>query len=464
MKPVKFVSLFLALIFICSFVLLEPAIAKAEEYYEVTAGTLNLREKATTKSSKIGRLSRPLMVRRLDDSVKKANGYTWYRVEVLSTGQTGYVASKYLRETSKPDANESEPVAGTGQYYKVISNVLNVREGASTGTAKIDRLSKGNVIQRVDETAKKAGGYTWYRVELTSGKIGYVAAKYLKQTDKPGSQAGEPTDQQPAAPTEIEEYYQVTARTLNVRAGASTSTGKVATLSRPEALRRLDNSAAKANGYTWYKVQVLSSGKVGYVASKYLTKTEKPVDKPLEDAVSSNTTDSSVRRTWYYQGDTKWKFSSSVAKNACVVASFAVLLYNNGANATPRTVYDVNGKRTSMNYARQEANFGVELVRAISKDSPYYSSFDGEKTYIKNPGKNAVKAIKEALELHPEGVMCYFSGKGSHAIVAIGAEGDSIIFCDVGRKRGQSIPFKTTWVYYSHKMTYSHLQYIVAID
>ena len=58
-KTIKFVSLFLTLVFICSFVLLEPAVAKAEEYYEVTAGTLNLREKATTKSTRIGRLSRP---------------------------------------------------------------------------------------------------------------------------------------------------------------------------------------------------------------------------------------------------------------------------------------------------------------------------------------------------------------------------------------------------------------------
>ena len=87
------------------------------------------------------------MVRRLDDSVKKANGYSWYRVEVLSTGQTGYVASKYLKETSKPSEKENESASGTGQYYKVVSNVLNVRAGASTSTGRVATLSRPEALR-----------------------------------------------------------------------------------------------------------------------------------------------------------------------------------------------------------------------------------------------------------------------------------------------------------------------------
>ncbi len=169
--------------------------------------------------------------------------------------------------------------------------------------------------------------------------------------------------------------------------------------------------------------------------------------------------------TIYYQGDPKWGFSSSVRSTACVLTSYAITINNMGISATPRTVYNSNGKRTPMNMSNLKKNFGVKAVCALGSGSEYLSRFDGHKTYIIKPSVNAPAAIKEALNLHPEGVILYFkSGSRAHAIVACKYDGSTIYFSDPGRKKGRLLLFKDTWVSYHHHMTYANLVEMIALD
>lgn len=149
-----------------------------------------------------------------------------------------------------------------------------------------------------------------------------------------------------------------------------------------------------------------------------------------------------------------------------MISSYAILLKNMGINATPRVVYNAN-KSVSLNYERVNKAFKTKSVKALADDSPYLKGFNGNETYIKNPAKNYLAAVKEALDRNPEGVGLYFKrGSRAHMVVAIGYIGNSIFYSDPGRisSKGLEIPFSSTWVSCNHRMSYRNLQYMVAVD
>jgi hypothetical protein len=169
--------------------------------------------------------------------------------------------------------------------------------------------------------------------------------------------------------------------------------------------------------------------------------------------------------TVYYQGDPRWGFSSSVRKSACLLTAYAITINNMGIPCTPPNIYKSNGNRTPMNMTNLRNNFSVKPVCALPAGSKYLSSFDGHKTYMKNPSANAKAAIKEALKLHPEGVILYFKkGGDAHAIVACKILGDEIYFSDPGRNRTTLVNFANTWCVVGHNMSYKHLVEMIALD
>ena len=134
-----------------------------------------------------------------------------------------------------------------------------------------------------------------------------------------------------------------------------------------------------------------------------------------------------------------------------------------GLRITPTDVAAINmsksGKGEYCYHSEIVSQLGVKFVSALSESSPYYGGRDGNSggTYIENPDKDdsvARAALKEALQLHPEGVMVRYSGF-PHTIVAVAYEGDLILFndpapsgsgtySDTGRYQG--IPFSDTCV------------------
>ena len=57
-------------------------------------------------------------------------------------------------------------------------------------------------------------------------------------------------------------------------------------------------------------------------------------------------------------------------------------------------------------------------------------------------------------------------GSERHAVVAIRYSGDTIYFSDPGRvsSKGYNVTWKNTWCYVGHRMSYKHLNFIMAID
>ena len=173
-----------------------------------------------------------------------------------------------------------------------------------------------------------------------------------------------------------------------------------------------------------------------------------------------------INHTHYHQGDAAWGFSREVEKKACVLTATAMLLQNNGNGVTPRSLYDGAGGTTSLQYPSVLPKFEAQAVCAVAASSPYFSDFRDGKTYIKNSAANGEAAVREALAAHPEGVMLYFSGSGSHAVVAIRCQDGTIYYSDPGRvaERGHNVTLSNTWVQVGHGMNYAHLSYMLAID
>lgn len=184
-------------------------------------------------------------------------------------------------------------------------------------------------------------------------------------------------------------------------------------------------------------------------------------------AVSAYPSKSIIERrfTILYQSDPQWGFPTEVRKKACLMCSYAITINNMGIKTNPKTFYESNGYTTYVSLDSLAENFGVKAVCAVDFCAPYLESYEGFGTYIKAPSQNAETAIKEALNRHPEGVICYFKkGKAAHAIVACRYDGDTIYYSDPGRSRKTLLTFGSTWVWYHHRMNYGNLSYIVALD
>lgn len=82
------------------------------------------------------------------------------------------------------NADPSDPAAENRMQYSVIAKKgLNIRELADPTSKKVgdNSLAFGSVVIYLSKTKTDASGATWYYVESKDGRIGWVAAKYLKE-------------------------------------------------------------------------------------------------------------------------------------------------------------------------------------------------------------------------------------------------------------------------------------------
>lgn len=138
-----------------------------------------------------------------------------------------------------PAANAATESSKAGAVTTASGN-LNVRSQASAGASVVASLNKGSYVTLISQSG------SWWKVEYAKGKYGYCHAGYITVVQ------GSP----------------VTVATqsggLNVRSGAGTSYGKVASLNKGEVVIQL----SAANGWS----RVLYHGtKTGYVSTQYLS-------------------------------------------------------------------------------------------------------------------------------------------------------------------------------------------------
>lgn len=177
---------------------------------------------------------------------------------------------------------------------------------------------------------------------------------------------------------------------------------------------------------------------------------EPEVEQPLSSYISvgSNKYDS----VFFYQSQPELKFANN-GRGYCWVCSYSMLFSNvSGKIITPVDVAEYNIKNGySGNYMAGHKNmaksFGLQLVPALSKDSPYYAGFDlrgrGETTLNIQNDEDAKAAIKEALDNFPHGVLVRYEGM-PHTMMAVGYDEENIYFNDPGLKNGEHVPFEQT--------------------
>ncbi|WP_139892108.1 SH3 domain-containing protein [Bacillus sp. D386] len=257
-----------------SYLSTKKLVANLGTYY-VTASSLTIREKASTKSKVITTVKKNTAV-----TLQQKSG-SWGKVKT-SNGKVGWVSLSYL-STKKPAMN-------LGTYY-VTATSLNVREKANTKAKVITTVKKNAAV-----TLQQKSG-TWGKVKTSNGKVGWVSLSYLS-TKKPA--------------VNLETYY-VTASSLSVRQKADTSSKVITTVKKNAALTLQQKSG------TWGKVKT-SNGKIGWVAMKHIstkkpfnTKTPQPVSNKTEYLVTNANT------SLYKNADSKSTVLASVSKNSSVM-------------------------------------------------------------------------------------------------------------------------------------------------
>lgn len=104
-----------------------------------------------------------------DKTKKDDRGVKWYRVTYK--GRTGWVSSKYAKETSSSSSSSSKKIKTTGS--------VNLRSGPGLGYKSIRSIDSGKTMT-YDKTKKDDRGVVWYHVTY-KGKTGWVSSKYAKK-------------------------------------------------------------------------------------------------------------------------------------------------------------------------------------------------------------------------------------------------------------------------------------------
>lgn len=240
------------------------------KYVNITKGSLNLRNGASTQSAVISSLTKGTAV----TVYSEENGWA----KINANGKTGYVSTSYLSAGTPVNSAAKPPSEVTTKYVDVSKGTLNLRSAASTSSAVIAALTKGTTVTVYWE----ANG--WAKVNA-NGKDGFVSSQYLA-SQKQGTSSIPETPASPApapqAAAPITKYVKLESGSLNMRNGASTSSSVIVKLAKGIEVKVLSESAG------WAKIEVY--GKTGYVSSTYLSK-ENPstVIKPTETPTPTTT-------------------------------------------------------------------------------------------------------------------------------------------------------------------------------
>ena len=145
---------------------------------------------------------------------------------------------------------------------------LNLRKGPGTGYASLGTLHDG------DHITVLSYGDVWSKIKTDSGKVGYIKNLYIDDGD---------TNYASGTSYYSSHYTAYTTASVNFRAGASTSTASMGTLSRGTKVTVLGENGR------FYLVKN-SAGTQGYVSKSYISRT-----KPSGSSSSSSSSSSSAQ-------------------------------------------------------------------------------------------------------------------------------------------------------------------------
>ena len=278
-------------------------------------------------------------------TVTDASNSQWYKVK-LSDGTEGYLFSEYLKVTSgnidsaKPSATPTPtPAPSNGTVQAKTTSDLNVRKGPGTSYGIIKVID-----MNVTVTVTEATNSSWYKVKLSDGTEGYLAAQYLKITSgdinsvKPGNSGDDNTNNgNNSNVPATDEYVRVTVG-LNLRSEPNTSCKVLTVLSTGTVLNVLDR---KTSG--WVHVRT-TGGAEGYVSAEYVTAYD-PSSSNASASVSS--VDLAQYKTIYIQasssGSVTWESSDASVATAKAGVSGQLFIYGAAPGTAKITAKSANG-------------------------------------------------------------------------------------------------------------------------
>ncbi|MDR0876291.1 MAG: SpoIID/LytB domain-containing protein [Clostridiales Family XIII bacterium] len=166
---------------------------------------------------------------------------------------TELVTMPWTDNTSESDPGyKVKKVSKTGSA-NVGSSTLNVRSGPSTGYSIVSSLKNGTKVKITGQAAD------WWRIDLGSGKIGFVSGAFIKVDAKKT-----PAPETPApAPEAKTGTVNTPGTTLNVRSGAGTNYEILGSLKHGASITITGESGS------WYTLSYNS--KTGYVSKSFVT-------------------------------------------------------------------------------------------------------------------------------------------------------------------------------------------------
>ena len=376
-------------------------------------------------------------------TVTDASNSQWYKVK-LSDGTEGYLFSEYLKVTSgnidsaKPSATPTPtPAPSNGTVQAKTTSDLNVRKGPGTSYGIIKVID-----MNVTVTVTEATNSSWYKVKLSDGTEGYLAAQYLKITSgdinsvKPGNSGDDNTNNgnNSNAPA-TDEYVRVTVG-LNLRSEPNTSCKVLTVLSTGTVLNVLDR---KTSG--WVHVRT-TGGAEGYVSAEYVTAYD-PSSSSASISVSS--VDLAQYKTIYIQasssGSVTWESSDASVATAKAGVSGQLFIYGAAPGTAKITAKSANGTAlatvsvtvsapeavrfayTTPNIITAGSSFNLKAVTDTQKSAVRFE-IDGVGTYdttsydSESQGDNNVRIFSASATISTPGtytVRAYSSSGGGYS-------------------------------------------------
>ena len=376
-------------------------------------------------------------------TVTDASNSQWYKVK-LSDGTEGYLFSEYLKVTSgnidsaKPSATPTPtPAPSNGTVQAKTTSDLNVRKGPGTSYGIIKVID-----MNVTVTVTEATNSSWYKVKLSDGTEGYLAAQYLKITSgdinsvKPGNSGDDNTNNGNNSNTPATgEYVRVTVG-LNLRSKPNTSCKVLTVLSTGTVLNVLDR---KTSG--WVHVRT-TGGAEGYVSAEYVTAYD-PSSSSASVSVSS--VDLAQYKTIYIQasasGSVTWESSDASVATAKAGVSGQLFIYGAAPGTAKITAKSANGTAlatvsvtvsapeavrfayTTPNIITAGASFNLKAVTDTQKSAVRFE-IDGVGTYdttsydSESQGDNNVRIFSASATISTPGtytVRAYSSSGGGYS-------------------------------------------------
>ncbi|MGN8749969.1 SH3 domain-containing protein [Oscillospiraceae bacterium HCP3S3_D12] len=376
-------------------------------------------------------------------TVTDTSNSQWYKVK-LSDGTEGYLFSEYLKVTSgnidsaKPSATPTPtPAPSNGTVQAKTTSDLNVRKGPGTSYGIIKVID-----MNVTVTVTEATSSSWYKVKLSDGTEGYLAAQYLKITSgdinsvKPGNSGDDNTNNGNNSNTPATgEYVRVTVG-LNLRSEPNTSSKVLTVLSTGTVLNVLDR---KTSG--WVHVRT-TGGAEGYVSAEYVAAYD-PSSSSASISVSS--VDLAQYKTIYIQasssGSVTWESSDASVATAKAGVSGQLFIYGaapgtakiiaKSANGTALATVSVTVSApeavrfayTTPNIITAGASFNLKAVTDTQKSAVRFE-IDGVGTYdttsydSESQGDNNVRIFSASATISTPGtytVRAYSSSGGGYS-------------------------------------------------